>query len=177
MTSRNSVLLHDFCSFVERIVDRLSVRETKVLRPGPEQTSANIHDGILNAIGSGWRRAHSAEGDKIIREMIDGAKAAVELRDGVLYLRWVRGAVIDEKDALAAMAAVNRLCQGRRHPMLVDMAATAWLSCKARRVFARPCPVTRIALLGSSPVDRVIVTYLLARCSPPPPPPPKQPPE
>jgi hypothetical protein len=103
----------------------------------------------------------------MIREMIDGAKAAVELRDGVLYLRWVRGAVIDEKDALAAMAAVNRLYQGRRHPMLVDMAATAWLSCKARRVFARPCPVTRIALLGSSPVDRVIVTYFLTRCTPP----------
>jgi hypothetical protein len=111
---------------VERIVDRLSVRETKVLRPGPEQTSANIHDGILNAIGSGWRRAHSAEGDKMIRKMIDEAKAAVELRDGVLYLRWVRGAVIDEKDALAAMGAVSRLCQGRGHPMLVDMAATAW---------------------------------------------------
>lgn len=99
--------------------------------------------------------------------MIDGAKATVELRDGILYLRWVRGAVIDENDALAAMAAVSRLCRGRGLPMLVDMAATAWLSCKARRVFARPCPVTRIALLGSSPVDRVIVNFFLGRGAPP----------
>lgn len=100
-------------------------------------------------------------------DMIDGAKAAVELRDGVLHLRWVRGAVIEEKDALAAMAAISRLSQGRGHPTLVDMAATAWLSCKARKVFAGPCLVTRIALLGSSPVDRVIVNYFLARCTPP----------
>lgn len=103
----------------------------------------------------------------MVRVMIDGAKAAAELRDGILYLRWVRGAVIEEKDALAAMAAVNRLCQGRGYPMLVDMATTAWLSCKARRVFARPCPVTCIALLGSSPVDRVIVNFFLGRGTPP----------
>jgi hypothetical protein len=103
----------------------------------------------------------------MIADMIDGAKAAVELRDGVLHLRWVRGAVIEEKDALAAMAAISRLSQGRGHPTLVDMAAMAWLSCKARKVFARPCLVTRIALLGSSPVDRAIANYFLARCTPP----------
>jgi len=106
-------------------------------------------------------------GTKMIRDMINGAKATVELRDGALYLRWVRGAVIEERDALAAMKAVSRLCQGRGHPVLVDMAMTAWLSCKARKVFARPCPVTRIALLGSSPVDRVIVNFFLGRCAPP----------
>ncbi|WP_454700021.1 DUF7793 family protein [Arthrobacter humicola] len=101
------------------------------------------------------------------RNVSDAAKAAVELRDGVLFLRWVRGAVIEEKDALAAMGAVSRLCQGRGHPMLVDMAATAWLSCKARKVFARRCLVTRVALLGSSPVDWAIATFFLGRCSPP----------
>ena len=54
----------------------------------------------------------------MIRDMLDGAKAAVELRAGVLYLRWVRGAVIDEKDAMAAMAAASRLChQGRGRPV------------------------------------------------------------
>lgn len=65
----------------------------------------------------------------MIVDMIDGAKATVELQSGVLHLRWVRGAVIDEKEALAAMAAISRLCQGRGHPMLVDMAeAMAWLA-------------------------------------------------
>lgn len=104
----------------------------------------------------------------MIRDMLDGAKAAVKLREGVLYLRWVRGAVIDEKDAMAAMAAASRLChQGRGRPMLVEMAGTAWLGCNARKVFARPWPVTRIALVGSSPVDRVIVDHFLARCTPP----------
>ncbi|WP_311380430.1 STAS/SEC14 domain-containing protein [Arthrobacter sp. ISL-72] len=85
----------------------------------------------------------------------------------MLYLRWVRGAVIEEKDALAAMGAVNRLRQGNGYPVLVDMATTAWLGCKARQIFARPCLVTRIVLLGSSPVDWAIATFFLVRCTPP----------
>lgn len=93
----------------------------------------------------------------------ESPKCAAELRDGVIYLRWIRGAVIDEKDALAAMREVNRLLQRGGDRVLVDMATTAWLSCKACRVFARPCKVGRVALLGSSPVDRVIVKFFLGR--------------
>lgn len=80
---------------------------------------------------------------------------------GVLRLTWPRGATISESDAEAAMRQVNLLCGEDNHPMLVDMATTAEVSRGARAVWARPCQASRIALLGASPVDRVIANFFL----------------
>ncbi|MFD5278375.1 STAS/SEC14 domain-containing protein [Pseudarthrobacter sp. NPDC058362] len=80
---------------------------------------------------------------------------------GVLQLRWPRNASITEDDAEAAMEGVNRLCGQDRHPMLVDMATTEKVSRGARAVFGRPCQASRIALLGSSPVDKVMANFAL----------------
>jgi hypothetical protein len=68
---------------------------------------------------------------------------------------------ISESDALGAMHNVNELCGDRRLPMLVDMATTAQVSRGARAVFGRPCQASRIALLGASPVDRVLANFIL----------------
>ena len=81
--------------------------------------------------------------------------------EGLLRLTWARGATISEADAEAAMERVNILSGERRHPMLVDMATTADVSRAARAVWGRPCQASRIALLGSSPVDRVIANFFL----------------
>ena len=81
--------------------------------------------------------------------------------EGLLRLTWARGASITEADAEAAMAQVNALCGDSRYPMLVDMATTADVSRGARAVFGRPCQASRIALLGASPVDRVIANFIL----------------
>jgi hypothetical protein len=81
--------------------------------------------------------------------------------EGLLRLTWARGASITEKDAETAMGEVNTLCGASRHPMLVDMATTAEVSRGARAVFGRPCQASRIALLGSSPVDRVMANFIL----------------
>lgn len=81
--------------------------------------------------------------------------------EGILRLTWVRGASISEADAESAMAEVNALSGANRHPLLVDMATTADVSRGARNVFGRPCQASRIALLGSSPVDRVIANFFL----------------
>lgn len=81
--------------------------------------------------------------------------------EGLLRLTWARGAIISEADAEAAMERVNILCGESRHPMLVDMATTADVSRAARAVWGRPCRASRIALLGSSPVDRVIANFFL----------------
>jgi hypothetical protein len=70
---------------------------------------------------------------------IDWAAGAVELHDGILYVRWVPGAVIEEQDARAAMAAIRRIGRCRAYPVLVEMSATAWLSCRARKVLSGPC--------------------------------------
>lgn len=80
---------------------------------------------------------------------------------GVLQLRWPRNASITEDDAEAAMHGVNQLCGQDRHPMLVDMATTEKVSRGARAVFGRPCQASRIALLGSSPVDKIMANFAL----------------
>jgi hypothetical protein len=81
--------------------------------------------------------------------------------DGILRLKWPRGAVITTADAEHAMLRVDELCGEARHPMLVDMATTAEVTRGARAVFGRPCQASRIALLGSSPVDRVLANFIL----------------
>lgn len=98
---------------------------------------------------------------------IGASVAVVELRDGVLYLRWARGAVVEEADARAAKTAINALCSAGSYPMLVDLANMAWIGRKAQDILAEPGPVTRKALLGSSPVDQVIAYFYLARHAPP----------
>jgi hypothetical protein len=90
------------------------------------------------------------------------AKADLTLDgQGVIQLRWPRGASISETDAETAMRSVNELCGDRFLPMLVDMATTAQVSRGARAVFGRPCQASRIALLGASPVDKVLANFIL----------------
>jgi hypothetical protein len=90
------------------------------------------------------------------------AKADLTLDgQGIVQLRWQRGVSISESDAVGAMHNVNELCGDRRHPMLVDMATTAQVSRGARAVFGRPCQSSRIALLGASPVDKVLANFIL----------------
>ncbi|GGM15342.1 DUF7793 family protein [Nakamurella endophytica] len=81
--------------------------------------------------------------------------------DGSVRLRWRRGLTITGEAAEAAMAEVNRVCGETRRPMLVDMATTEAVERRARTVFLRPCQANRIALLGRSPVDRVIANFIV----------------
>ncbi|HET6271170.1 MAG TPA: STAS/SEC14 domain-containing protein [Arthrobacter sp.] len=87
--------------------------------------------------------------------------------DGILRLSWARGVVIDAPNAQLAVDRVNEICQGRRAPLLIDMATTASVSRAARTVFAQPCDASAIALLGSSPVDRVLANFFLGVISSP----------
>lgn len=86
---------------------------------------------------------------------------SVTLDDELVRLRWAAGVHISEAAARTAMAEVNRLCGDQRHPMLVDMTLTESVSRAARTVFAIPCAADTIALLGRSPVDRVIANFVL----------------
>lgn len=98
---------------------------------------------------------------------IEGGKGIIEFLDGILYLRWSKGAVIDEGDAAAAVAATYSLGMGGKHPMLVQMGAPVWIGCKAQDIIAGSSPVTRVALLGSSPVDRMVAHFFIGRHRPP----------
>jgi hypothetical protein len=102
------------------------------------------------------------------RIAIEGGKGSVELlADGVIHLIWTPNVRIEVVDAQAAMAMVNEVCNGVEYPMLVDMADTETVSRAARAVWAIPCAASRIALLGSSPVDRVIANFFLGIHTPP----------
>ncbi|MHA7298111.1 DUF7793 family protein [Pseudarthrobacter sp. MDT3-1] len=104
----------------------------------------------------------NTEGHRVRRTPLEGGKGSVELRgDGIVHLIWTPHATIDVADARAAMAMVNEVCNGVDHPMLVDMAATETVSREARAVWSIPCAASRIALLGSSPVDRVVANFFL----------------
>ncbi|MBG6215427.1 MULTISPECIES: DUF7793 family protein [unclassified Cryobacterium] len=98
----------------------------------------------------------------------EGAKVSLELSDGgLLHLRWLPGAHIQVEDARAAMAKVNEVCQQKQHAMLVDMTAVGSVSREARAVWSIPCSASRIALLGKSPVDRVLANFFLGVHVPP----------
>lgn len=101
-------------------------------------------------------------------DAVDGGKGSVLMRDdGLVHLRWQPGITIEVDDAKAAMAKVNEVCQGSPHPMLVDMAAVASVTREARSIWSIPCSASRIALLGRSPVDRVLANFFLGVHIPP----------
>lgn len=94
--------------------------------------------------------------------MVIGDKGKLSLQDdGIIHLLWEPHVRIEAPDAQAAMAAVNAIAAGAVYPMLVDMALTKSLSRQARSVFTIPCAASRIALLGSSPVDRILANWSL----------------
>lgn len=93
---------------------------------------------------------------------VDGGKGVVQLEsDGIIHLIWNPRVHIEVEDAQAAMDAVNTVASGSEYPMLVDMATTEAVSREARSIFSIPCAASRIALLGSSPVDRVLANFFL----------------
>ncbi|MET1089681.1 MAG: STAS/SEC14 domain-containing protein [Arthrobacter sp.] len=99
---------------------------------------------------------------------VGGGKGTVELRsDGVIHLIWERKVRIEQRDAQAAMAAVNEIAGDNTYPMLVDMATTESVSRGARSVFSIRCAAHRIALLGASPVDRILANFFLGVHIPP----------
>lgn len=99
-------------------------------------------------------------------QALDGGRGAVELQGGIVYLRWVPGVAVTVGDVGAVMTEVSGLCLGRRRPMLVDMHWMEGLGYKARDAFAGAWPVSRVAVVGTSPVDQVILIFYLARHRP-----------
>jgi hypothetical protein len=81
--------------------------------------------------------------------------------EGIIRLVWPNGVRITGQSARSAFDAVNRLSADTRRPMLVDMATTQSVARDARAVFGEPSAASRIALLGRSPVDRVIANFTL----------------
>lgn len=95
----------------------------------------------------------------------ENVKGTIGLVAGVLHLGCAPGSVVGESDAHAVMAKVAALCSGHKYPLLVDMAGMTWIDRAARNVFAA-WPLARMAIVGASPVDEVMVRFYMARHSP-----------
>ncbi|MGX9901827.1 DUF7793 family protein [Arthrobacter sp. SA17] len=90
----------------------------------------------------------------------DSEKATLELlENGIVCLTWQRKISLEVSDVTAAMASLDDFCRGLPHPLLVDMGGTTGVSHDARAAFSLPSVASRIALLGSTPVDRVIANF------------------
>jgi hypothetical protein len=86
-----------------------------------------------------------------------------ECPDGIVRLTWDRDLCVTAEMAKRAMAAVDGVNAGRRRPLLVRMARTTALDRAAREQFAEKTSVSAIALLGETPVDRLLAASTVGR--------------
>jgi hypothetical protein len=81
------------------------------------------------------------------------------LPEGVMFVRWPADAKIAEPDAWATISRVEELSGDGPGPMLVDMHGMRSASSAALNRFARYLPTTRVALVGTSPVEQTIAQF------------------
>lgn len=94
--------------------------------------------------------------------VLRGGKATLRLRpDGLLHLVWQPGTQVLRADAVEVVQRINEISADRDRPLLVDMRAARSTSSGARDVFGVPHAASMIALLGESPVDRVIANFFI----------------
>ncbi|MEJ1115505.1 STAS/SEC14 domain-containing protein [Paenarthrobacter sp. CCNWLY172] len=97
---------------------------------------------------------------------VAGGKGTVALTtDDVLQLVWGQGTVLVGDDVHAAMATINEIADGAEYPLLIDITLTRQVTPGAKSVFSTKCAASRIALLGTNPVSRVIANFAMARRS------------
>ena len=95
---------------------------------------------------------------------VNGGKGTVALNDqGVLQLGWGPGTVLVADDVRAAMETINEIADGAEYPMLIDITHTQEVTRQAKSLFSTKCAASRIALLGTNPVSRVIANFAMSR--------------
>lgn len=83
------------------------------------------------------------------------------LECGVIEVALPPNREIEGPEARAAGAAVRALANGKRMAVLLVISGVVGVSVEARQVYAGSIAATAFALVGESPVDRVIAHYLL----------------
>ncbi|AOT03535.1 DUF7793 family protein [Arthrobacter sp. U41] len=86
----------------------------------------------------------------------------VRIRDGgIIEVMLPANEEIQGPEARVAGAAVRALAHGRRMPVLLVITGVLGVSVEARHVYSTSIAASAFALVGESPVDRVIAHYLL----------------
>lgn len=134
-------------------VDTLAAPEERVPNPTPVSTSAALIAGAAAAAlaGAGVDPAAGA-GAPIGVRMLDG---------GIIKVTLPPNEEIAGPEARAAGTTIRALADGRRMPVLLVITGVVGVSVEARQVYATSIAASAFALVGESPVDRVIAHYLL----------------
>ena len=86
----------------------------------------------------------------------------VRLREGgIIEVSLPANEEIEGPEARVAGAAVRALANGRRVPVLLVITGVVGVSVEARHIYSTSIAASAFALVGESPVDRVIAHYLL----------------
>jgi hypothetical protein len=81
--------------------------------------------------------------------------------DGIVEVTLPPNTVVRSREAQVAAAAVRAFADGRRLPLLLTVTGVLSVTNDARLTYTNSVVVSACALLGESPVDRVIAHYLL----------------
>ncbi|MHA7240546.1 hypothetical protein [Arthrobacter sp. TMS1-12-1] len=84
----------------------------------------------------------------------------VEVRDGLLVLWWAPGSLLTLPDVLAAYEGLRSLSDGYVLPLVVHLQGLAGIASAARLIILEGALTSRIAFVGTGPVDQVIAAFL-----------------
>ena len=122
------------------------------LPEGLPDTAAAAAGVVLGAAAVTAARATDGAAGSIGVRMIDG---------GIIEVLLPANQEIEGPEARIAGDIVRTLAAGRRMPVLLVITGVVGVSMEARRVYSGSIAATAFALVGESPVDRVIAHYLL----------------
>ncbi|WP_125610477.1 STAS/SEC14 domain-containing protein [Specibacter cremeus] len=80
---------------------------------------------------------------------------------GILRVTLPENAAVTGAHAESVADLVRQLAADRRYPLLLDLTGATSVSREARKVYCRAASVCAYALLGHSPVDRVLAHFFL----------------
>jgi hypothetical protein len=83
------------------------------------------------------------------------------LESGIVQVTLPPNEEIAGAEARVAGAAVRAIADGRRVPVMLVITGVVGVSAEARQVYVSSIAASAFALVGESPVDRVIAHYLL----------------
>ena len=95
------------------------------------------------------------------RALADRAIGVRMIDGGIIEVLLPPNQEIEGPEARVAGDAVRSLAAGRRMPVLLVITGVVGVSVEARHVYTGSIAATAFALVGESPVDRVIAHYLL----------------
>lgn len=90
-----------------------------------------------------------------------------ELRGDLVWVEWVARSNVTDDEAFSLVARADALCPDVCPPMLVVLNEMVSLSRGALKTFSHGLNIAAMALVGPSPVDRLLVRYFTEVHQPP----------